>query len=365
MRTAANISLLGDLNARLLLSAVRRRQTASRPELAGELQLSLQAVTRIVAQLEQAGLLTSCGKQQLGLGQPTRFYQLEPSAAYSMGLQLHRRLLRLVLTDFCGQVLTQREATLTDWQPAAVCAALAPLLADVLSGLSPAQRDKLCGLGVAMPWFAGNPLFAGALWPELDEQALQQRQQDWQQFDLRGWLAAQLPCPVLLENDGAAATTAELLLAQPATDFLYLYLDDLPAAGLVLQGQLWRGRHGNAAHLAVLPAGAGLLFQQLPPPAKAIAADEADWLARAVPALRDALQATMATLDLPVVVIDSSQPQRLPSLLPALAAQLSDWPALGLLPPKLQQGRLGSDAMLLGAAMLPLYQAYAPDRTVL
>jgi len=369
MRIAANISLLGDLNARLLLAAVRRRQQASRPELASELQLSLQAVNRIVAQLEHAGLLSACGKQQLGLGQPTRFYQLTPSAVYSLGLQIHRRQLRLAPTDFQGRLLQRLDAPLTDWHPAHVCQQLGPLLQKLLNGLSQEQQDRLCGLGVAMPWFAGSPLFARQLWPQLTDAELITRQQAWQQFDLSQWLASQLPCPVWIENDGAAATTAEMLLTPAASDFLYLYLDDLPAAGLVLQSQLWRGRHGNAAHLAVFSAGSQRLYQQLrwldsPQPDDA-AGPQPAWLARAVPALAAALQASIALLDVPLVVIDSSQPQRLTELLPALAAELHGWPELGLIAPQLQAGALGEQAMLLGAAMLPLYQSYAPDRTVL
>jgi len=103
VRTGANSGILGDFNARLLLGAVRRRSIASRPELASELGLSLQAVTRIVAGLCRDGLLQSCGKKTLGVGQPTQFYQLVPDAVFSIGIQLQRTQLQLVVTDFCGQ----------------------------------------------------------------------------------------------------------------------------------------------------------------------------------------------------------------------------------------------------------------------
>ena len=350
MRNGANAGMLGDLNARLLLGAVRRRATASRPELAAELALSLQAVTRIVAGLCQDGLLQSCGKKTLGVGQPTQFYQLVPDAVFSIGIQLQRTQLQLVLTDFCGNILCRQQCPLGQWLPAQVQPTILQQTRQLLAQLSPRQRERLCGIGLAMPWFAGNSQFAARLYPQLDANALLQLQQAWQGVDLAKDLQQELQIAVYPENDGSAAAAAELWLGKPAAaDFLYLHLDQLPAGGLVLNGQLWRGRHGNAAHLAVLPTGSGKQLLQNP-----------DALAIAT-----GLQAAIALLDIPLVIIDSSQQHNLTALLADIRQQLQQWPELGLLVPQLQPGSLGSDAMLLGAAMLPLYQAYAADRTVL
>lgn len=350
MRTGANAEMLGDLNARLVLAAVRRRGIASRPELADELKLSLQAVTRIVAGLCRDGLLQSCGKKTLGVGQPTQFYQLVPDTVFSIGIQLQRTQLQLVLTDFCGHILRRQHCPLDRWSPQHVQSVLLQQSRLLLAPLSASQQERLCGIGLAMPWFAGNSQFAARLYPQLDATALQQLTLAWQGVDLAADLQRELEIPVYPENDGSAAAAAELWLGKPAAaDFFYLYLDQLPAGGLVLNGQLWRGRHGNAAHLAVLPVRDGrLLLQQSD--AQAIATG---------------LQAAMALLDIPLVIIDSCQQHHLTALLAEIRQQLEQWPALGLLIPQLQQGSLGSDAMLLGAAMLPLYQAYAADRTVL
>ena len=350
MRTGANAEMLGDLNARLLLGAVRRRMVASRPELASELGLSLQAVTRIVAGLCRDGLLQSCGKKTLGVGQPTQFFQLVPDAVFSIGIQLQRTQLQLVQTDFCGNILRRQCSPLSDWSPQQVQAALTQQTRSLLTQLSAFQQERLCGIGLAMPWFAGNSQFAAHLFPQLDAIALQQLQQAWQGIDLAANLQQELQIPVYPENDGSAAAAAELWLGKPAAaDFLYLYLDQLPAGGLVLNGQLWRGRHGNAAHVAVLPAGKGQLLLQQP---------DANTISTG-------LQAAIALLDIPLVIIDSSTGRDLSPLLADIRQQLAQWPALGMLVPQLQQGSLGSDAMQLGAAMLPLYQAYAADSTVL
>ncbi|ALZ75873.1 hypothetical protein ATY27_08925 [Rheinheimera sp. F8] len=351
VRTAANSATLGDLNVRLLLGAVRRRAQVSRPELAAELGLSLQAVTRIVAGLCRDGLLQSCGKKTLGVGQPTQFFQLVPDAVFSIGIQLQRTQLQLVLVDFCGNILRRQHYPLSDWLPRHVQPALLQQTRQLLAQLSMQQQQRLCGIGLAMPWFAGNSQFAARLYPQLSDDQLQALQQAWHGVDPAADLQAELQLAVFPENDGSAAAAAELWLGKPvAADFLYLYLDQLVAGGLVLNGQLWRGRHGNAAHLAVLPVKQGeLLLQQ--PDANTI---------------NIGLQAAIALLDIPLVIIDSAgATAELPALLAELEQRMQHWPAMGLLAPTLQQGSLGADAMLLGAAMLPLYQAFAPDRTVL
>mgnify|MGYP006151441171 CR=1 FL=1 len=71
----------------------------------------------------------------------------------------------------------------------------------------------------------------------------------------------------------------------------------------MLNGQLWRGRHGNAAHLAVLPVTQGQLLLQQP---------DAD-------AISTGLQAAMALLDIPLVIIDSSTARDLAPLLAGIA----------------------------------------------
>lgn len=74
-------------------------------------------------------------------------------------------------------------------------------------------------------------------------------------LDLGGELTAQLGVPVRVENDvNAAAVGAFHLLASPETRSLaYLNLGTGLAAGLVLNGQLWRGSRGTAGEIGHIP----------------------------------------------------------------------------------------------------------------
>jgi predicted NBD/HSP70 family sugar kinase len=74
-------------------------------------------------------------------------------------------------------------------------------------------------------------------------------------LDLGGELTARLGQPVRVENDvNAAAVGAFHLLGRPDTRSLaYLNLGTGLAAGLVLNGQLWRGSRGTAGEIGHIP----------------------------------------------------------------------------------------------------------------
>lgn len=79
-------------------------------------------------------------------------------------------------------------------------------------------------------------------------------------LDLRGELEKDLGVPVCVENDvNAASLGACWLLNRPAGSMGYLNLGTGVAAGVVIEGRLWRGAHGVAGeigHFPVDPRGA-------------------------------------------------------------------------------------------------------------
>ncbi len=82
----------------------------------------------------------------------------------------------------------------------------------------------------------------------------------WRDVPVKDWLEARLGFPCTLENDVGVATLGEHIYgaAQGAQNVLYLSLGTGIAAGIIIQGQLYRGEHGLAGeigHTAVRPGG--------------------------------------------------------------------------------------------------------------
>lgn len=109
----------------------------------------------------------------------------------------------------------------------------------------------------------------------------------WRDVPVKDWLETRLSLPCTIENDVGAATLGESVygVAQGVQNMLYLSLGTGIAAGVIIQGQLYRGEHGlvgEIGHTAVWPGdqlcacgGRGCLEAQAAGPALARHASKA------------------------------------------------------------------------------------------
>ncbi|MFI5834716.1 ROK family transcriptional regulator [Micromonospora sp. NPDC051300] len=104
---------------------------------------------------------------------------------------------------------------------------------------------RLTGVGVALPAPVavrdGSPVSPPAL-------------PGWHRFPVRDTLAAELGCPVQVDNDANAMAVGEWHAGtgRPFDDFLYVKLGDAVGCGLVLGGSLYRGAASGAGDIGHL-----------------------------------------------------------------------------------------------------------------
>ncbi|MFQ5670793.1 MAG: ROK family protein [Acidobacteriota bacterium] len=82
----------------------------------------------------------------------------------------------------------------------------------------------------------------------------------WDGFDLRAAVRENLGLPVAIENDANAAAVAEQVAGSAGgrPHYIFVTLGTGIGGGIILDGRLFRGRHGKAAelgHLKVVPGG--------------------------------------------------------------------------------------------------------------
>ena len=106
-----NQSGLRDLNARLVLSFVRRNGGMSSAEIARHSGLSAQTVSNILRKLV-AERLVKKGKTVKGkIGKPFTPIELNPDGVYSIGVNIGRRSAEIVLVDFVGTPIAAQQTT--------------------------------------------------------------------------------------------------------------------------------------------------------------------------------------------------------------------------------------------------------------
>ena len=229
--------------ARRTLASVRRHSGATRAWLMREMGLSGTAVFRATEELEAKGLVRIGDAVADGPGQPSASIHIVPDAAFSLGLSIMTDRADVVLIDLAGAVRMQRDVRAEEMRRDQVLDAVDAFIEDAcrIVGIG---RSAILGIGVGVSGFFVAPSTVNAS-SELD---------DWSLVDLEAAIASRLRMSVVVENIASASALGERLLGVGAdhASFAYLNVATGFGAGLVLDGELVRGRNGNAGEIAIL-----------------------------------------------------------------------------------------------------------------
>lgn len=361
-RKGTNASGMRRYNERLILSAIRRLNGASKAELARVTGLSPQAVVRIIDELDSDGLLFQAEKRTGGMGQPATVYRINGARGYTVGVEIGRNAMTLVLLDFDGQ----QQALQCDASPFPTIDLAVERIGRFLHEQLPAslrEPGTFLGIGIAMPWFLGE-------WR--DELGISERQAaEWRREDVAERLRAGLNCPTFFDNDGNAATLAHLLCGAGGDlqSYLFINLGTFVGGGLVVAGQVVQGRHGNAGALASMPVMVDGRRDSLIHHASLYDRDRATtpaalegWRHRCTEALTFAIAGANSLLDLEAVILDGSlDAHELAGIAAAVERQLAADAPPDFFAPDIRVGTLGQRAAAIGAGLLPLHAQYSPD----
>lgn len=242
--------LLKQLNERAVLEAIRRGAPISRAEIARRSGISKPTVSLALRALLDARLVRETdpapGRPHYG----AVFFEPVPEAALVLGIDIGARFLRAAICDLAGRVRARQDVELGGG--AGIEAALRAIveLRDslVLSAGQPGERIDGAVIGVpgVVDSASGRVSLATNI-PGLEDVA----------FDAEAERA--LSMPVRLENDINLAALGEQWrgVARGVEDFLFLSVGTGMGAGLVLRGELHRGRNGAAGELDYALVGLG------------------------------------------------------------------------------------------------------------
>ncbi|QNH15733.1 ROK family transcriptional regulator [Xanthomonas sp. SS] len=359
-------------NERRMLDSLRLFGTVTRADLSRITGLTVQSAVRLIDGLAERGLvLIGASLAHGGRGKPGAAIALNPAHGHTVGYSIATDALSLALLDFSGQVRATAEHRLRSTEPAALLAQLreadAALLAAAGRGLGPRL-----GAGVAMTGFFVEG--AERMNPPDPLRALGE-------LSIGDWLADALGLPVWVDNDGSVAAVGESLLGvgRQYRDFAYLYFSYGLGGGVVIDGAVLRGAHGNAGEFAGMLPGPGLergtleLLRQMLIEDGVMLADVSAlvaaydpswptierWIARAVPGLSLIVSAISAVFDPQAVVFGGRLPRDLAlRLIPQL--RVDNQPRRGQARPLpvLLPAAAMADASAVGAATLPLKACY-------
>ena len=379
-----NLERAGDHNRRVTLHAIRVNGPVVRPDLASATGLTPAAIANITKRLLRYRLILEAGTTRGSRGQPAKKLIVNPDCCYSIGLNIDRDHVTLVVVDFLGRVRARASREIKFAMPKTVQSFFNRAVGPMLSRAG-IEASKLVGLGVAFP----DDIQGAGLPEQPADYAI------WGEVAIEKLLAVNLDAPVFVENDAAAAAMGEMQfgLGQQYQSFFYVLITAALGGGLVIDGHYFRGAAGRSGELGWLHGRAGggevrplqnivslsalynCLAEQgyrvqaphhllrLDPPAQQIIEK---WLATSVDALEQALVGINCLINPEAILIGGRLPA---ALIDRLACGLNERfeGHVGKIPSVAPVARasMSEDAPALGAAILPFTEQFLPTRSAL
>ena len=226
-----------------ILALCEKGETFSLADLARELGTSIPKITRIVTEMEQAGILSDWGKQESGAGRRPSLYGLNPVAGYFIGVEVGQDSLALAVTDFTGRLLQFQDGipyTLTNTEMSVL-------------GLCTTIKKQVRKYHL-------DPALIRAVGVNLTGRVNHQTGYSYSYYiseekPVRDILKVGFDRPVFIENDSRGMAFGEYMsgIAGDARTVLFLNVGWGLGMGMVLDGKLFNGKSGFSGEIGHFP----------------------------------------------------------------------------------------------------------------
>ena len=234
-----------DINRHIALNLIRENQPISRADLARRMKMTRGVVSILVQELIDQALIYEGATGEAARGRKPTFLHIRTHDRLVVAVDVRFSKTYLMLCDFSGRQLAI-ETYDTVFSIPAFIQDLAGRIKKLLKKQG-FQRD--CeGIGVVVPGMVdqrtGRILNAPAL--------------GWKGVDIKAKLAVATSLPVHIENSGRACALAQLWLERSELTgghtFVYINVSDGVGTGIVINGELLRGRDhiaGEFGHMTI------------------------------------------------------------------------------------------------------------------
>ncbi|MDX0018704.1 ROK family protein [Sinorhizobium meliloti] len=230
-------------SARAVFRMLARGGSATRPELAERLGLSRPTMSIAMEDLDRLGYVEMIGLRQRGTGRKAVMYKLGAGVGHAIAIDAGSTNVRLKVSTLDNRILYSGGYHLSSDQRR-FTPELERAVAQALNDVRLATQDNwgpLRAIGIALPTKVEKQISSSeeiaALYPHISHSI------------------ASLNIPIILENNVNCAAIAESAfgIAANAADFVYIQVGVKVGMGIVLRGELVRGRNGGAGEISSLP----------------------------------------------------------------------------------------------------------------
>jgi predicted NBD/HSP70 family sugar kinase len=239
-RQGGSLTDLRRANRNQALSLLRLRGALTQAEISRATRLSPASVSNIVRDLKEEGvarvtLVRRNGRRAVQVA-------LNPSAGLVGGIDFGNRHVRVALADLAHTVLAEGQRPLVHGHDAPTAVSVVTTVLAELACEAGHTLADVQSLAIGLPSPIDNDTGRTASLTILP---------GWAGFDVKSAFEARLGIPVVVDNDANLSALAEGLwgAGRGLTDFAYIKVSTGIGAGLMLNGQLYRGAAGTAGEI--------------------------------------------------------------------------------------------------------------------
>jgi predicted NBD/HSP70 family sugar kinase len=232
---------LASASAGEVLQHIRAQRAITRSELVDATGLSRATLGQRLEQLMRHGLVIMESSPSTG-GRPPRRFAFNPRAGVILGADLGATHGTIAVADLAGRIAVSHAVELPIARgPVAVLTEVLAHFDELLTASGHSRADVWAtGVGVPGPvdFASGRPVRPPIM-------------PGWDDFDIRGWFAGQLPGPVLVDNDVNVMAMGEFWRSwlDDVDTLLYVKVGTGIGAGLVIGRSVFRGARGAAGDI--------------------------------------------------------------------------------------------------------------------
>jgi len=243
--SVARPNTIRDINRQIVLNYVRERGPISRAEIAQETALQRSTVSLIVDELKEGGLIEEVSGESRG-GRPPILLSLRTADAVAIGVDLGVTRTVVATSDLAGRLVEQEEFQ-TDPDARKTMSRLIACVRELVGR----SGGTVEGVGVSLPGLVDQETGTATFIPHFK----------WRDWEVARELREAVGLAVFADNDANAAALAELWFGRPeirkVRDFVIVLVEEGIGAGIVFDGQVYRGRSGAAGEFGHMTIGQG------------------------------------------------------------------------------------------------------------
>ena len=233
-----------DINRHIALNLIREHQPLSRADLARGMKMTRGVVSVLVQELIAQGLIYEGATGEAARGRKPTFLHIRTHDRMVVAVDVRFTRTYLMLCDFSG-----RQLAIENFET------VFPI-EEFVRDLSIRIRMLLRGQGMGFAC-EGIGLVVPGMVDQRTGKILNAPALGWRDVDIRTRLAAATGLPVHIENSGRASALAQLWLTRGETsgghNFVYISVSDGVGVGVVVNGELLRGRDHIAGEFGHMP----------------------------------------------------------------------------------------------------------------